>query len=283
MIRRLIGEDIEVRYEAAAEPWLTRIDPNQLEQILLNLATNARDAMPRGGTLELAVDNLKLDGEQPQSSADGRAGEYVRLRVSDNGSGMDEATRQHLFEPFFTTKERGKGTGLGLATVFGTVSQSGGFIDVESAPGEGARFDLYFPRAQGMARDHTPDGPTAVGRETLLLVEDDAAVRRVTALILEDAGYHVLAASSPAHARALWSAQAAKIALLITDEVMPGGRGSELVVELRRARPGLRALCMTGYSDSIGAGTQVADLPMLQKPFEAGVLLRRVRELLDTN
>jgi signal transduction histidine kinase len=284
LIRRLIGEDIEVRYQATAEPWQTRIDPNQLQQILLNLATNARDAMPHGGTLALSVDNLKLDAQRLEAEADARSGEYVRLRVQDTGGGMDESTRQHIFEPFFTTKARGKGTGLGLATVFGTVSQSGGFIEVQSAPGEGAQFDLYFPRAQGSARALPPAGhKAAAGRETLLLVEDDDAVRKVVALMLEEAGYRVLAASSAAHARELWSAHAAQIALLITDEVMPGGRGSELVVELRRARPGLRALCMTGYADSAASGAFAPDLPKLQKPFEAEALLRRVRELLDAN
>jgi signal transduction histidine kinase len=284
MIRRLIGEDIDVRVRTEADSWLIRIDPNQLEQVLLNLATNARDAMPRGGTLEIGVENVTLDAERARLSGEARPGEYVRLRVTDTGAGMDEATRQRIFEPFFTTKERGKGTGLGLSTVFGTVSQSGGFVEAHSAPSQGARFDLYFPRAHGAPAERSATAETKLeGSETLLLVEDDDAVRKVIALILENAGYRVLTARSPAQAHELWSAHAPRIALLITDEVMPGGRGTELVAELRRARPGLRALCMTGYAESIAQGGAAPDLSMIQKPFESASLLQRVRELLDVN
>jgi nitrogen-specific signal transduction histidine kinase len=284
MIRRLIGEDIEVGFHEAESPWLVRIDPNQLEQVLLNLATNARDAMPRGGRLEIALSNVALDADGARLSSEARPGEYVRLRVTDSGTGMDEETRQRIFEPFFTTKERGKGTGLGLATVFGTVSQSGGFIETQSAPGKGARFDLYFPRAQGAAAEsaHAAHAKIA-GSETLLLVEDDDAVRTVVGLILESAGYRVLAARSPEHAHELWSVHAPRIALLITDEIMPGGRGTELVTELRGARPGLPARCMTGYAESVAEGDGTANISMLQKPFESELLLERVRELLDVN
>jgi len=284
MIRRLIGEDIEVRYRRADQPWLARVDASQLEQVLLNLATNARDAMPRGGTLEIALDNVALDAERARRSGEAKPGEYVRLRVSDTGSGMDEQTRQRIFEPFFTTKERGKGTGLGLAMVFGTVSQSGGFVEAHSEPGRGTRFDLYFPRAHGVPSESVQGAHTgSAGSETLLLVEDEDSVRKVVTLILEAAGYKVLAAGSPAQAHELWSLHAPRVALLITDEVMPGGRGTDLVAELRRARPGLRALCMTGYAEPDGNGEPIADLSMIQKPFESELLLRRVRELLDAN
>ena len=208
----------------------------------------------------------------------------MRLRVSDTGTGMDEETRRHIFEPFFTTKERGKGTGLGLAMVFGTVSQSGGFIEVRSTPGSGTSFDLYFPRALGASTPARRAQPRAArGNETLLLVEDDPSVRRVIGLILREAGYHVIEAASPDEARAFWVERAQEIDLLVTDEVMPGGHGSDLVAELRRGRPGLRALCMTGYSEPRSAAAFAAgDLPTLQKPFEGEVLLRRVRELLDS-
>jgi DNA-binding NtrC family response regulator len=168
--------------------------------------------------------------------------------------------------------------------VFGTVSQSGGFVEAHSEPGRGARFDLYFPRAHGAPSASVP-GPQAgsEGSETLLLVEDEDSVRRVVTLILEEAGYKVLAAGSPAQAHELWSVHAPRVALLITDEVMPGGRGTDLIAELRRTRPGLRALCMTGYAEPDGNGEPLADLSMIQKPFEGELLLRRVRELLDAN
>jgi signal transduction histidine kinase len=282
MVRRLIGEDIEVRYRPAST-WLARVDASQLEQILLNLATNARDAMPRGGTLEIALDDIVVD-EDRAGAAGQVPGDYVRLSVRDDGSGMDAPTREHMFEPFFTTKERGKGTGLGLAMVFGAVRQSGGFIEAHSTPSQGASFELYFPRAHGVEAEHSPGRHGMVARgETLLLVEDDDAVRKVVALILEDAGYRVLTARSPAQAHVLWAEHASKVALLITDEVMPGGRGSELVVELRRGRPGLPALCMTGYAEPSAGAPSLAELPMIQKPFESELLLQRVRELLDAN
>jgi signal transduction histidine kinase len=284
MITRLIGEDIIIRHRFASGLWLTRSDSNQLEQVLLNLAANARDAMPNGGSFGIELDNVALTSQELSHHPDAAPGSYVRVRVSDTGKGMDEETQRHIFEPFFTTKERGKGTGLGLAMVFGTVSQSGGFIETQSTPGKGARFDLYFPRCHGVtstAEDLPPQ--LSRGHETLLLVEDDTSVRKVIGRILEEAGYTVLFANSAAEARSLFAADHRRvISLLLTDEVMPGGRGSDLVAELRRSRSDLPALRMTGYVEPRSATVSgPLELPTLQKPFEAELLLRRVRELLD--
>ncbi|MET0385110.1 MAG: ATP-binding protein [Polyangiales bacterium] len=273
LIMRLTGPDVGVEHKTSDARWSARIDGTQLEQVLLNLAANARDAMPDGGTLGIQVEDISLP-----------AGDYVRLRVSDTGVGMDEATRRHIFEPFFTTKPRGEGTGLGLAMVFGAVTQSGGFIETHSELGEGTRFDLFFPRAS--VAPPTRDGALwepRRGSETLLVVDDDPAVRDVIGLILEGAGYHVRLACSASEARACFAAHGTEIALLITDEVMPDGRGSELAFELRRVRASLPALCMTGYVEPRASDAErpAAELPTLQKPFEDQVLLHRVRELLD--
>jgi signal transduction histidine kinase len=283
MVTRLIGEDIVIRHHPSDGCWPIRIDGNQLEQVLLNLAANARDAMPDGGTLTIEVENVTLGPHDLPEHPDAVAGAYVRLRVSDTGRGMDADIQRHIFEPFFTTKERGKGTGLGLATVFGTVSQSGGFIETQSTPGQGSRFDLYFPKAHGsVSAAQRTSVQTKRGSETLLLVEDDVSVRKLLGMILEGAGYRVLSAPTVPEARATFAEHQHEIALLITDEVMPGGRGSDLVVELRRIRPELRALCITGYIEPRATSTgEPVQLATLQKPFEDELLLRRVRELLD--
>jgi len=281
MLARLIGEDVVVRHHVSDTPCMSYIDGSQLEQVLFNLAANARDAMPNGGTLDIKVDNIVLTSRDVSRRPQATAGSYVRLRVTDNGLGMDEAVQRHIFEPFFTTKERGKGTGLGLATVFNTVSQSGGFIEVLSMPHAGTRFDLYFPRARGCNAEAPALRPRLCrGCETLLLVEDDDAVRKMVGRILEDAGYRVLSAVSVPQAEQLLAQHPQGIALVITDEIMPGGRGSALVAQLRVARPTLPALCITGYADC-AALAQLTELPTLQKPFADHVLLRRVRELLD--
>jgi CheY-like chemotaxis protein len=285
MVSRLIGEDVAISCHAAEAVWPTKLDQSLIEQVLLNLATNARDAMPDGGTLELSVDNQTLRPADPRLKARREPGDYVRLCVSDTGHGMDASTSGRIFEPFFTTKPRGKGTGLGLAMVFGTVSQSGGFIDVTSEPGKGTRLELYFPRSHAEALSATRALPTpSVGNETLLLVEDDESVRRVIEHVLRDAGYRVLSADSPKRAREQWSEFGAEVALVITDEVMPGGRGTDLVAELREQRPQLRALSMSGYAEPEGASAANAlSLRRIQKPFALEDLLSQVRSLLDAS
>jgi signal transduction histidine kinase/CheY-like chemotaxis protein len=283
MVARLIGEDITIACRIDAPPWPTRLDQSLIEQVILNLATNARDAMPEGGTLEISIENVTLAPGDPRLGKAHAPGDYVRLSVRDDGEGMDEATQQHVFEPFFTTKPRGKGTGLGLAMVFGTVSQSGGFLELASAKGQGARFDLYFPRTSDVAEPQDkPPAKAATGRETLLLVEDDDSVRTVVELILREAGYRVLAAGSASEARTLWPRHGQDVDLVITDEIMPGGRGTELIAELRRERPSLRALSMSGYAEpeSVAAADSM-EIARIQKPFAPDDLLRQVRSLLD--
>jgi signal transduction histidine kinase/CheY-like chemotaxis protein len=283
MVSRLIGEDVAISCHADDAVWPTKLDQSLIEQVLLNLATNARDAMPGGGMLEISVDNQVLRPADPRLKAGREPGDYVRLCVSDAGQGMDASTSSRIFEPFFTTKPRGKGTGLGLAMVFGTVSQSGGFIEVTSELGKGTRLELYFPRSRTEARAATQVAQVpATGHETLLLVEDDESVRRVIEHVLRDAGYRVLSANSPRQARERWAAFGAEVALVITDEVMPGGRGTDLIAELRKQRPQLRALSMSGYAEPEGASAASAlELKRIQKPFALDDLLSQVRSLLD--
>jgi CheY-like chemotaxis protein len=241
--------------------------------------------MPKGGTLRIALEPLLLtgaDAERPPEIAPGR---FVCVRVSDDGVGMDEATRARIFEPFFTTKGPGLGTGLGLASVFGSVSQAGGFIRVCSSPGMGTRFDLYFPRADEAQLPSTQpqasEAPARRGRERILMVEDDEGVRAVVTLILSEAGYDVMSASSLSEARSLQRGDATPFALMITDMVLPDGRGLELAKELRVLQPGLAVLCMSGYADGADGHSIAPDMARLQKPFSADELLDKVRALID--
>jgi CheY-like chemotaxis protein len=285
LIRRLIGEDIELSFERAPDLWRIEADPTEIERILLNLAANARDAMSKGGTLSIKTMNTVRQEGLLRAGSDEPSGNYVLLTVTDTGDGMDEATRSHIFEPFFTTKDLGKGTGLGLATVFGVVAQSGGKIDVTSTPGEGSRFAMYFPAAlRGhLAEDVAARSPRAKGgRETILLVEDERAVRDVVARILKGAGYGVLAASGPVEARSLHASSKVKIALLLTDLVMPGMSGEDLAAALLRVDEGLRVLYLTGYAPRRPLqGPASAQGPFLEKPFTAETLLLRVRAVLE--
>jgi nitrogen-specific signal transduction histidine kinase/ActR/RegA family two-component response regulator len=285
MLTRLIREDITLTCEVAAEPAIVTVDPAQVEQVILNLVLNARDALPGGGWIRLDVARLSASDLTPPADA-GLADAYVRLRVSDNGVGISPAVRSHLFEPFFTTKDLGKGTGLGLASAHGIVHQSHGWIDVSSEPGEGATFAIHFPAVQlpqTMATE--PAAPRNVvepprGNETVLLVEDEEAVRRIMSTVLKRQGYTVLEASTPLVALELFERHAEQIALLLTDVVMPVMGGPALAQRLVAIRPALRVLFVSGYTGSVPPQIQSPNVGFLTKPFQTGVLAARVREML---
>ena len=285
MLQRLVGEDIRVEAPPAPAPIFVRADPDQMSQILMNLAANARDAMPQGGTLVLSVEEAPL-GEVPAAAHERLiAGPTVRLTVSDTGSGMDEETRLRLFEPFFTTKEPGHGTGLGLATVYGIVEQSEGFIQVRSEPGKGAAFEIYLPRLGGGAT--VPEkalAPPRGGSETILLVEDQEDLRRLVAMVLQSRGYTVLDACDGNAALRLAAATPGPIDLLLTDVVMPDITGKEVADRMRELRPGTRVLYMSGYPGDVIARKGVLDrgVMYLAKPFTIEGLASKVREALDS-
>jgi two-component system cell cycle sensor histidine kinase/response regulator CckA len=285
MLRRLVREDIALNFQLASKPAIVTIDPAQLEQVILNLVLNARDALPAGGLIRLEVARLPLSEVDVPSDQPARSAEYVRLRVIDDGVGMTREVRAHLFEPFFTTKEIGKGTGLGLASAYGIVRQSNGFIGVVSEPGLGATFTMHFPvvavpeatRAhQAPQEELTPSG----GHETILLVEDEDAVRHVITTVLRRQGYHVLDAATSRQANELFEQHAGPIDLLLTDIVMPEMNGPALAQHLVAARPELRVLFMSGYA---GPTFNAANphLNFLGKPFHASELAAKVREALS--
>jgi len=286
MVRRLIGEDIELT--TTLDPRLGRIkvDPNQIDQVILNLAVNARDAMPDGGKLTIETCNVELDENYARAHPEARPGPCVLLAISDTGSGMDAATVARIFEPFFTTKQSGKGSGLGLATVYGIVKQSGGHIYVYSELGVGTTFKIYLPRVD----DPLPVGglepsrrPIAGGRETILLVEDEEGVRRFAQLTLTAAGYKVLAAENGLAALRLATEYPEPIDLLVTDVVMPKLSGRQLAERLLSQRPGLKVLYMSGYTDDavLRHGVLEAESAFLQKPFSPAGLTEKVRAVLD--
>jgi len=286
LLRRLIGEDIDL--VTATEPGLGRVraDPGQLEQVVLNLAVNARDAMPRGGRLTVETANAELDEAYARQQADVHPGPYVILAVSDTGVGMDAETRAHLFEPFFTTKGVGEGTGLGLATVYGIVKQSGGHITAYSEVGRGTTIKIYLPRVDAASEVRGAEPEPVVlrrGSETVLLVEDDEAVRELTCEVLEMHGYTVLAVADAGEAPRVLEGASRPIHLLVTDVVMPRLSGRELTERLRSLRPGLRVLYISGYADTAVVHHGVLDpgTPFLQKPFTPDALLRSVRKVLD--
>ena len=286
MLKRLIGEDIETEVNTAPDLANVRADEGEIEQIVLNLAINARDAMPDGGRLTIETCNAILDEGYCASETDLKAGAYVMVAVTDTGTGMDERTRKQVFEPFFTTKELGKGTGLGLATAYGIVKQHGGHIAVCSEPGKGAAFRVYLPRvdAELDGIDVPEDAADAgTGTETILLVEDEEAVREVAAMGLEDHGYRVLVAAHPDEAETLFRIHAGEIDLLITDVVMPGMDGTELYQRLRDDDPSMDVLYISGYPAS-GITRMRAldpDAHFLAKPFNPAQLARMVRTVLD--
>ena len=287
MLLRLIGENIRVEMALAASLPAVRGDPAQLEQVLLNLALNGRDAMPGGGILRVATEAVDVRRGDPRLAPNRRAGRYVRLQVADSGTGMSPEIQAHLFEPFFTTKGVGKGTGLGLATVFGIVESSEGFISVTTAPGDGTTVQVFLPVAAAAAaaspEPAARERPTPGGHETVLLVEDEDVVRRVGERILAEHGYHVLSASSGEAALDLLASTGERIDLLITDEVMPGISGHTLADTVRRQVPGCPVLFVSGYNerDLHDAGQGEPSSAFLQKPFTPPVLARKVHELLD--
>jgi two-component system, cell cycle sensor histidine kinase and response regulator CckA len=284
MLRRLIGEDVELATMQQPGLWPVRADPGQLEQVVLNLAVNARDAMPRGGRLQIATGNVAVDAASALSGVALVPGDYAVLTVADNGLGMTPEVKARLFEPFFTTKEKGKGTGLGLSTVYGIVKQSGGYIWVDSEPGRGTAFRVYLPRchAEPDRLEPPPASPesTTAGSETILLVEDEPEVRNLVEKLLAMQGYTVLVAASPSEALQLCEKERRRIDLLLTDVVMPDMSGRELARRLEPSRPEMRVLYMSGYTeDAIGRhGVLDPEIAFLQKPFSPDALARKVRE-----
>jgi PAS domain S-box-containing protein len=287
MLARLIGEHIEFRAVPGARHAKVRVDPTQIEQVIMNLVVNARDAMPDGGKLTIETANVELDESYAAEHAGVTPGPHVMLAVSDNGHGMDRQTQARAFEPFFTTKEVGRGTGMGLSTVFGIVRQSGGHVWVYSEPGRGATFKVYLPSVSGqedaasvraISRGHR-------GHETVLLVEDEDQVRRVLVAVLTRNGYDVLPAASGREAVRIAENDPRPIHLLLTDVVMPEMSGPDVVNRVRAFRPGLRAVCMSGYTDEtvLRHGILESGMAFLQKPITPTMLLGKVREVLDSD
>jgi two-component system cell cycle sensor histidine kinase/response regulator CckA len=287
MLQRLIGEDIELRL--ALEPDLGRIsaDPGQIEQVLMNLVVNARDAMPKGGILTIETRNVHLDETYTARHISVKAGSYIQLAVSDNGSGMDTATKERLFEPFFTTKGAGRGTGLGLSTVFGIVKQSSGSVEVYSEPSRGTSVKVYLPRIDQPAHIDTPDAArkTARGTETILVVEDDEMVRTLVRETLDREGYKIIDAPGPIEARRMSQNHGGAIQLLITDVVMPKISGRELAEQIIGDRPDIKVLYMSGYTDNavLNSGILQKEVAFLQKPFTPAALTEKVRDILEEN
>jgi PAS domain S-box-containing protein len=287
MLCRLIGEDIELTTKLDPELGRVRADVSQIEQTVMNLAVNARDAMARGGKLTIGTSNKEIDSAFARShSFPVRQGPYVLLSVTDTGVGMDTVTQSRIFEPFFTTKDKGKGTGLGLSTVYGVVKQSGGYIDVATEPGHGTTFTVYLPRVEE-AVEPEPSAPSASttihANETILLVEDEAALRKLTRNLMELCGYTVLEAKSVHDAAEIGRQHESIIHLLLTDVVMPGMNGPELAKQVAATRPEIKILYMSGYTGQTfsGAGALEKGSHFLQKPFTRGALAQKIRETLD--
>ena len=290
ILRRLIGEDVQLETSAAPDLGLVKADRSQIEQVILNLAVNARDAMPDGGRLTIEAANAELDSNfchyPPAVLAPGK---YVMLSVTDNGCGMDPETQTHIFEPFFTTKEKGKGTGLGLATVYGIVKQSGGYVWVYSEPGRGTSFKVYLPRIEDEAAGPRNEPPaqfraTPRGSETVLLVEDEKGVRELAREYLQMTGYQVIEAENGHEALELAAMHPGKIHLLMTDVVMPGISGRELSERVKSVRPEIQVLFMSGYTDQavVNHGILESDAVLLQKPFTLTALALKLREILGS-
>jgi PAS domain S-box-containing protein len=276
LLRRLLGEDVALVTEIPDRLWNVLADPGQLEQVIMNLAVNARDAMPRGGSLTIELANVRLDRRFVASHPEVVPGHYVSLKVSDTGTGMDALTVKHVFEPFFTTKAPGEGTGLGLATVYGIVKQSGGYIYVQSRPGRGTKFAIYLPRAEGIAHRETNRGeasPLQPGSATILVVDDDTAVRELARRTLSALGYSVTVASSANEALFL-AGEAVRLDLLITDIGLPDMRGPALANRMRADHPGLPVVLVSGYDpdDLAARGELGKGTVFLPKPFTASEL-----------
>jgi PAS domain S-box-containing protein len=287
MLRRMIGEDIEIITKTQPDLGLINADPGQIQQIVMNLAVNARDAMPQGGKLTIETANVDYDADYAKDHPSVGEGAYVMMAITDNGIGMDAKTREHLFEPFFTTKEKGKGTGLGLSTIYGIVRQSNGFIWVYSEPGKGTTFKIYFPKLNLEAEDvntRKDSAPVYHGSETVLVVEDEQSVRALTCRVLRDRGYTILEAADGAEALVIAKYTTGKIDMVVTDVVMPGMTGKDLVVKLKSMRPDIKVLYTSGYTDTaiVHHGILNPDVAFLQKPFTVKNLAQKVREVINS-
>jgi CheY-like chemotaxis protein len=286
MLRRLIGENIEVTTSLLPDLGRVKADPTQIEQILMNLAVNARDAMPVGGTITIETTNVEVDDSHARPHPEVKPGSYVMLAMSDTGSGMDSETQARIFEPFFTTKQPGKGTGLGLSTVYGIVKQSDGYIYAYTELGRGTTFKVYMPRVEGEAEIFRPEKVLSMhrGSETILLVEDNEPLREVTREMLKGLGYAVLDSGRPSEAIRTAERHDGPIALLITDTVMPEVSGPVLAKTLTAERPEMKVLYISGYpaDPSIEQGELEAGCSLLEKPFTRDGLAKRVRERLDS-
>ena len=286
MLPRLLGEDIEVTTTLAEDLGRVKVDQGQVEQVIMNLAVNARDAMPEGGQLKIETANARLDESFTRRHPGSVVGRYVMLSVTDSGIGMSPETQAQIFEPFFTTKERGQGTGLGLATVYGVVKQSDGYITVDSAPGKGASFKIYLPRTEETVvatASHVPREQIIAGSETILLVEDAEALRKLTQSFLEESGFRVLSAPDGEKAFQLAVQNPEPIHLLLTDVVMPGMNGRLLAEKLAPRQPGMKVIYMSGYTDAFisGHGVLKPGTCLIHKPFTEETLITKVREVLD--
>ena len=287
MLRRLIGEHIALKTDLAPDSWQILADASQMEQVVMNLVMNARDAMPRGGSLTITTRNQSMDADMVRAYAEVHPGDYLMMIISDTGEGMEDSVRKRIFEPFFTTKPEGKGTGLGLAVVFGVVRQSGGFIFVDSVPGKGSRFDVLLPRADRSPEPFRHRDSTAQlairGSETILLVEDDDGVRGLAKDTLEASGYTVMAVSNGQEAVEISEHYPKTIHLLLTDVVMPGLGGREVAEKVRAQRPAIKVLFMSGYTDDmvLAHGVQDGTAAFIEKPFAAPKLLGRIRKVLS--
>jgi signal transduction histidine kinase len=288
MLRRVVGDDVTLTIRRAGDLGKTLADPGQLEQVLMNLVVNARDAMPTGGSLVIETRNAELTRDRASERPGGLPSGYVVLSVTDSGVGMDEATRARIFEPFFTTKDQGKGTGLGLSTVWAIARQSGGLVEADSEPGRGTTLTLYLPRAAGELEE-MPAAPAAAvtlrGSETVLLVEDDEQVRTLVRDVLYRHGYQVLEAQNGGEAFLIFEQHGSVVHLLLTDVVLPRMSGRELAERLQRQRPELRVLYVSGYTQDsvIDQGVLATGAPFLSKPVMPDELLRKVRTVLDSN
>ncbi|MDD2736412.1 MAG: PAS domain S-box protein [Desulfuromonadaceae bacterium] len=287
MLQRLIGENIQLCWRPAHELWQIRMDPSQIDQILANLCVNARDAIEETGRISIETQNRTVDAEYSATNLEAVPGEYVCLTVSDSGSGMDQETQDHIFEPFYTTKERGKGTGLGLATVYGAVKQNNGFINIYSEPGQGTTFSIYLPRDESIRSIQTLSETAALpvprGQETILLVEDEPAILNIASMMLEKQGYTVLKAGSPGEAVRLAREHSGEIQLLMTDVIMPEMNGRDLAKNLLSLYPQMKRLFMSGYTSDVIAHHGVLDegVCFIQKPFSLPNMAAKVREVLD--
>jgi CheY-like chemotaxis protein len=286
LLRRLIGEDVDLKISLDPGVATINADPGQLEQVLMNLVVNARDAMPTGGRLGITTENARLSADSVAGALHAAVGDYVLLTVTDTGTGMNAEVQRRLFDPFFTTKDHGRGTGLGLSTVYGIVNQSGGEITVCSELGQGSTFKVFFPRFVSAAETPAFEGkPKEVPRgvETILVVEDDSNLRELVSRVLKKSGYEVHLAAGGVEAIAIAGDPLKLIDGVITDVVMPGMNGRELVEKLLEMRPGIASLLMSGYTDDevLRRGVLQGDTAFLQKPFTPDQLARKVREVLD--